>query len=452
MVTGYKNLIILMACIFFAQAGDSATVLPETRLPLNRVSPIKPGTPIKVKIFPHRRDYPPQGLDVVKDRVTIKANQPCSIYQGAKNRASRVGKRVSKAKTIQLVASQLNSAKWIHCKGPATLVRGEGLTAFRYDGSFYVHRIGNGADATLEVINVVSLKTYLLGVVPSEVYPNWHIETLKTQAVAARTYAVFHLGQMRAKNHKRRLWDVDDTIAFQAYTGATMRSDRTDLAVNSTIGQIITHENDVIQAYYHADSGGQTEDAVNVWNQDIPYVKGRKENFEFELSSSAWEKKVALSQFTAKLRSMGYLRAKETLKGLWIPVAGTTESGRVRVVTLQLKGQDKYRNITVEAFKRAAGRLPSTMFSMTLVREKKKQMIAISGFGSGHGVGMTQQGAALLASDKGWTYDQILSYYYSGTEICSLKDNDAEKPNCYLNLESASPAKKKTDSLSSSHS
>ena len=430
------KLLIILSCFLgvsnLSSEAIATDVLPQTRLPLAKIKPIKSHSKIRVKIFPHPKPYPPHGRD--QDPTTIKTSSTasCKLYPGTRGRVGREKKLLSQKKQYSFSAAGLQNPLWLNCSKPVTVIRGPNEPHFTYSGDLYLHSVVKNGKPVLEVINQVSLAEYLLGVVPSEVYPKWPEEALKTQAVAARTYAVFHLGQVRAKK-KNRLWDVDDTIAFQAYTGLTLRSKRTDAAVEKTRGQILTHDADVIQAYYHADSGGQTEDAINVWNQDIPYVQGRKETFEAAQGSSYWEKEISKKDLSHGLRRMGYLQKSERIEQISVPVAGRTNSGRVRVISLKL-GPDKYRNITVEVFKRASIRLPSTLFAFKKKHSSKDgDKIHIEGFGFGHGVGMSQQGAAWLAEEKGWNYSQILRYYYSDTDLCSLqtKNNHSNLPDCY---------------------
>ena len=425
------NLLILIV-VGSIDPAIGADLLPQTRLPLHRITPIKSSSAIRVKVFPHPRPYPPQGMDRDKTTFATQSKSNCKLYPGTHGRVGRESKMLATKKNFSFSTAGLKNPLWLQCREPVTVIRGANEAQFSYSGILYIHKVIKPGGAELEVINQVSLKDYLLGVVPSEVYPKWPEEALKTQAVAARTYAVFHLGQVRAKK-KARLWDVDDTIAFQAYTGVTLRSKRTDAAVMSTLGQILTHDADVIQAYYHADSGGQTEDAINVWNQDIPYVQGRKETFATEQGSSYWQKEISKKELARGLRRMGYLQADEKIEKIAVPVAGRTDSGRVRVVSLRLGG-DQHRNITVEVFKRASIRLPSTLFAFKRnPPDSDADKILIEGYGFGHGVGMSQQGAALLAEEKGWNYTQILRYYYSDTDICSLQSKKSEQslPNCY---------------------
>ncbi|HPS79197.1 MAG TPA: SpoIID/LytB domain-containing protein [Thermoanaerobaculaceae bacterium] len=137
-----------------------------------------------------------------------------------------------------------------------------------YRGSVEIRRV-NG---DLVVVNAVNLEAYLRGVVPAELGPKTFpaVEALKAQAVAARTYAVAHLG-----DHAADGWDLCDTMSCQVYEGTGVEHPLSDRAVAETAGQILTFGGKPVQAFYHSTCGGHTEDAVWQFPQaDAPYLKG----------------------------------------------------------------------------------------------------------------------------------------------------------------------------------
>jgi SpoIID/LytB domain protein len=381
---------------------------------------------IRVKIFPHDRDYKPQGLDPVKDHIQVESDQACTQYAGSSERAVSSGPILQRAKTFSFRAQELQQPAYLVCPAGFRLIR-QGVPAqqsYRYKGRLYVRAVAG----QLEAINIVGLEEYLRGVVPSEVYREWPMETLKTQAVAARTYAVYHLVFSRRYNADR-LWDVDDTINFQAYTGVEQHGPRTDEAVKQTEGEILTYQGQVIQAYYHADSGGQTEEALAVWNQSVPFAVSRSEASDLELSPSAWERRLSLAELDRDFKAMGWLEKDQTLRQIVVPTVGRTPTGRVRSLTLiDQKGRAKL--VPFSVFRRAANSLPSQLFAIER-DPKQTSQILIKGLGNGHGVGMSQMGAAALAAKRAWSYRQILDYYYVRTTLCTLGDPGANGlPNC----------------------
>lgn len=117
----------------------------------------------------------------------------------------------------------------------------------------------------LQVVNVVPLETYLLGVVPGEMPSGWPLEALKAQAVAARTYALTALV-------KGRSYDLYPDWRSQMYYGAGAEAPGPSQAVRDTRGQILVYDGAPIQALYFSSSGGRTQSALDVYGNDLPYL------------------------------------------------------------------------------------------------------------------------------------------------------------------------------------
>ncbi len=144
---------------------------------------------------------------------------------------------------------------------------GKGFLATKrrwYRGDMVVYNI-NGK---LTVVNTLPLEEYLMGVVPSEMPSRWNIEAHKAQAIAARSYAIANLNKRGSHGY-----DLKDTPQDQAYGGASSETPQTTHAVLSTRGEVLTYNNKIIPAYYHASSGGKTTSAGKVWAHDLPYIK-----------------------------------------------------------------------------------------------------------------------------------------------------------------------------------
>jgi peptidoglycan hydrolase-like amidase len=124
----------------------------------------------------------------------------------------------------------------------------------------------------VSLINVLELESYLRAVVPAEMGPRTFgaIEALKAQAVAARTYAVAHLG-----DHEDEGYDLCDSQACQVYGGVDVEHPLSDAAVVETAGEVVTHAGRPIDAMYHSTCAGHTEDAAAVFpERAAPYLKG----------------------------------------------------------------------------------------------------------------------------------------------------------------------------------
>ena len=120
----------------------------------------------------------------------------------------------------------------------------------------------------LTVVNSLPLEQYLLGVVPSEMPSKWNYEAHRAQAIAARSYALANLNKRGSHGY-----DLKDTPHDQAYGGASSETPQTTRAVLSTRGEVLTYDNKIIPAYYHASSGGKTNSAGQVWQHDLPYIQ-----------------------------------------------------------------------------------------------------------------------------------------------------------------------------------
>jgi stage II sporulation protein D len=123
---------------------------------------------------------------------------------------------------------------------------------------------------SVTVVNVIGLEDYIRGVVPNELsYPA--LEALKAQAVAARTYAVKNRGQFASEG-----FDLLPTTRSQVYRGLTSETPLTSRAVEETRGVVATYNGEPINALYTSTCGGRTEDVENIFNDAVPYLRGRE--------------------------------------------------------------------------------------------------------------------------------------------------------------------------------
>lgn len=272
----------------------------------------------------------------------------------------------------------------------------------QFRGFFTIHaKLHN-----LYTINHVNLEEYLYGVIPEEMPTRWDKQALMAQAVAARTYALC----MKTKNSHEE-YDIKSTTAAQVYGGYSAENIRTTKAVNNTRGQVMTHNGRLIIAYFHSNSGGHTEDPVNVWNVKIPYLQGVPDNFSTSAPGNAWEFFLSYKGIKNSLNKNGMKIGP--IKHLQI--AEKSPSGRnrkIRIVT------DKgVVNISGNMFRASMGeaKIKSTMFTVT----PYSKGIIFKGRGFGHGVGMSQWGARKMAM-KGVNYKDILKYYYQDIRIVKM--------------------------------
>ena len=199
---------------------------------------------------------------------------------------------------------------------------------------------------TLRTVNEVDIEQYLRGVVPVEVVHDWPLEALRAQAMAARTFAANRLSRGGVD------WDVDDTPFSQVYMGANAEEPETDLAVFTTAGQVITHDDAPINALYFSSFGGRTENSEDVFGQPRPWLRSRSDvnadgrPYDSHGPWSAWSTaEFAMSHLAQALAGransdVGQLRS--------IDFSDRSESGAVRNVTIV--GSTRTITVTGEFF------------------------------------------------------------------------------------------------------
>ena len=256
-------------------------------------------------------------------------------------------------------------------------------------------------------INNIQVEDYLYGVVPGEMPHGWAQEALMAQAVAARTYALYIKSKRGDKNY-----DVESTTASQVYSGFDAEKTASNRAVDLTRNRVITYDGKLIIAYFHARSGGYTEDSKNVWSADLPYLKGISDKFSKNIQESSWDYFLSYNTMRSRLNKYGLnIGAISVLNA-----EGKSRSGRVmkvRVVsdngTSILKSND---------FRIKVG--PTNLKSTLLQVIPHDNGVLFKGKGYGHGVGMSQWGANRMAQ-TGFGYQDILKHYYHNVQIVSIK-------------------------------
>ncbi len=274
----------------------------------------------------------------------------------------------------------------------------------RFRGDIDIMRKENGK---LMVINYVELDDYLYGVLYHEVSHRWPMEVLKAQAIAARTFALY-----QARQSKFQPYDLRSDIYSQVYGGRTSEKWATTRAVNLTKDKVLSFDGDIIPAYYHATCAGYTEDASNLWNIDLAPLKGVECNFCKNSKHYKWAKDIPLWELENKLKDKGYKIGKISST----TVMSKNRSGRVD--KLQIKDDAEISVIlTGKDFRQIIGpnEIRSTKFDASI----KWEHLTLDGFGWGHGVGMCQWGAYGMAR-RGKKCEEILKYYYPGTEITTI--------------------------------
>lgn len=262
-------------------------------------------------------------------------------------------------------------------------------------------------------IKEMAMEEYLVSVVAGEVYPSYHSEALKAQAVAARTYLVYKMEKGGCANGGDICTESAHCQAYKSeekmLSGWGEKYDeyynKIKNAVYETKGEIVLYDNLPINALYHSSSVGQTEDCVAVFGGSYPYLKSVSSTVS--QSNSEYEKEVTFTkkEFLDKVKKSFEI----DMEKINIKIISHTASGRVST----LKIGDK--SVKATALRKCLG-LRSTDF--TFENSGDKITFIMKGFG--HGVGLSQVGAQEMAQ-QGKTYKEILTHYYTDTVIGSLQ-------------------------------
>ncbi len=289
--------------------------------------------------------------------------------------------------------------------------------------------------AGLTIVNRVNIEEYLYGVVPSEIPASWPRAVLEAQAVAARTYALANLGRYRIQG-----FDLLATPASQVYNGVTQEAASVIEAVDATRGMIITFDGKPAGAFYYDNSGGYTESGAFVWGTDRPYLQAMPER-----PLAVREQPLTPDELAAWLTDQpecvtfreGYYVRSAYRWTLWITreqiesrIHSKAKVGRIkaiipmergisgRVKRVMVKGTTGSYIVSGESIPYRLGGLRSSLFVVQpkIGRDGLPESFIFNGGGWGHGVGMSQSGAAGMALD-GASALEILAYYYPGTEL-----------------------------------
>lgn len=274
--------------------------------------------------------------------------------------------------------------------------------AFR--GERYRGRLEARVEAGLMVVsNVLPLHWYLSSVVGAEM-PDWApTEALKAQSVVSRSYVLHKMQRSESPGPS-----LCDSVLSQAYRGISSESPETVRAVQDTSGLVLTYKGQLIDACFSAESGGFTASAEDVWEVDVPYLKGKKDPYNVRAEYDSWRLELSLAEIERLATQSGNGVGKLTE----LSVVERDASGRASRVALSgskcrcvMRGTDLRLALGTR-------RLRSTMFDVVRVGD----VFVFSGKGYGHGVGLSQLGACRMA-ESGRSYKEILEFYYTDVVI-----------------------------------
>ncbi len=287
----------------------------------------------------------------------------------------------------------------------------------RYRGSLLVKQ----KEDFLEVINELLLEEYLYGVIEREVSSSWPFDVLCAQAIAARTYALEkrELERLAEDQDYHLSWTTED----QVYGGVESETRQARRAVDLTQGKVITYQGELIKAFYHNCCGGHTVSSGDVWGEeDFPYLKAEPDEFCKESPYYKWEWEIKVSELRKILIKEGFSVGKIYRLQVLTRTQDLSfeEGGRAAELRIYYKGGSQ--DLTGKEFRELVNQwiekdmLRSTLFEIKSRTEREARYFVFQGRGSGHGVGMCQWGAKKMA-EEGRNFQDILQFYYSGTEI-----------------------------------
>lgn len=271
-------------------------------------------------------------------------------------------------------------------------------------------------------IRSIALEDYVRTVVLSEVAPDSRdVATggrmLDVQAIIVRTYAVAHRSR-----HGREGYDLCATTHCQVYDPGRLKTSswaaRAADATRRTSGVILWYGTGPASAVFHADCGGRTSAARDVWGGDAhPYLAASDDDGPARSAHTTWRFEVGLHDLVAALNRDARTRVGRNLNDL--SVLRRDAGGRAAVIRLNgaqarvVRGED-LRAVLARTF--GARALRSTRFEV----ERIGSRYVFEGHGFGHGVGLCQAGA-LARIRAGATPRQVLGRYYPGTALVRLR-------------------------------
>lgn len=256
-----------------------------------------------------------------------------------------------------------------------------------------------------DIISVLDFNEYLTGVVANEMPTKWPLEALKAQAIVARSYAL-----ARIKERRNKLFHLDADQSDQVFLLSNSQKPRA--AVTETDGVILRDlSGAVLKAYFHADCGGETVSATQVWGANSVDSGTAKDPWCAEKKSNLWGFEIAKAEFLEKLgiADMGTQVSSYSNKAQLISI------GDILFSTQKLREIFGFFNIR------------SSMDTIEIADEKVK----ISGRGFGHGAGLCQWGT-LAQVKQGKSHIKVLEHYYPKAKVS--RDSIQLSLNSPLNL------------------
>lgn len=273
---------------------------------------------------------------------------------------------------------------------------------------------------TEEVVQT-DFEDYIKGVVGAEMPALFPEEALKAQAVAARTYAVKKMSESKQEENLEKIpYEIGQAYMTKEELRQKWGSKfdeyykKVSDAVDSTKDEIMVYQEEPILAVFHSTSAGKTENAENVWRQELPYLKSVDSSQDENAPDFQTEVSIPVSTVISKLQAkFSDLILTQASLISQMQIVERTEAGYIKKIQV---GNKMLTGLEV----REALGLRSSDFT---VKQIGDTMTFITK-GYGHGAGMSQYGANFMAQE-GKNYEEILKHYYSGISIVKRNEKGA---------------------------
>lgn len=309
-----------------------------------------------------------------------------------------------------------------------------------YPGDMVLTAKVSGSAWRLYPVMHVHMEDYLTGVLPYEMGNGAALESLKAQAVAARTYTMNRMNQRNGY-----LYDLVDTTGDQVYNGNNAGTARCTEAVRSTAGLVLHYDGKPIIAYYSASNGGQTESAKNAWGSvGYDYLTVKDDPFDKMNTASVVKRAKLYADCTnasqpARIRVLLNAKARSVLSGRGIN-ADSVQVQTIRAVTPSAPRYAEPSTLYTKLLFDVNAIADGTSYDLTLncdifselegalgmsINSTKNELWTVVPFDGGftlearrfgHGIGLSQRGAMQMGT-MGYTFDQILTFYYTNCNL-----------------------------------
>jgi stage II sporulation protein D len=249
-------------------------------------------------------------------------------------------------------------------------------------------------------INACDIEQYIAGVVRTEGGPGKNIEYLKSQAVLARTFMYKHF-----ERHLLDRYNLCDNTHCQAFNGISNDTLIKRAALETKGLVILDRDSTLIISAFHSNCGGETSISEDVWLSGHPYMKKVIDPYCVKSPNATWRKSIVLSDWENYLKKSGFKSGGSASPSY--NFSQITRQSDYRIESFSLP----FRQIRDDL------NLRSAFFSVL----KEGDSIILKGRGYGHGVGLCQEGAMVMAA-RGFKYSDIIRFYYSNVIIADIKN------------------------------